>query len=138
MSPLEVDAAVNAAAEAFFETLTRLHEARGWNQRQLAEASGLHQQTISRYREGLRLPDFRALVALATALEVTVDELLGRSPAPPRPRPLEEWDEDDGAVLWWALPVREPPYVGSPLDDDFPGHFVTHWTPLVCPEVSGG
>jgi hypothetical protein len=50
----------------------------------------------------------------------------------PQARPLDEWDEDDGAALWWVLPVCEPPYVGSPLDDDFPD-YVTHWTPLECP-----
>jgi hypothetical protein len=41
----------------------------------------------------------------------------------------EDWHEDYGAVLWWTLPVSEPPYVGTPLDDDFPG-YVTHWTRL--------
>jgi hypothetical protein len=27
-----------------------------------------------------------------------------------------DWHEDYGSVLWWRLPVQEPPYVGSPLD----------------------
>lgn len=27
-----------------------------------------------------------------------------------------KWSEDDGNVLWWRLPVSEPPYVGTPLD----------------------
>jgi len=31
-------------------------------------------------------------------------------------RPLSEWTEDEGAVLWWVFPIVEPPYVGSPLD----------------------
>lgn len=31
-------------------------------------------------------------------------------------RPAEEWHEDIGDVLWWIFPVKEPPYVGSPLD----------------------
>jgi hypothetical protein len=47
-------------------------------------------------------------------------------------RPREDWDEDDGVALWWALPIEEPPYVGMPLDDDFPDH-VTHWTRLAIP-----
>lgn len=46
------------------------------------------------------------------------------------PRPREEWDEGDGPVLWWKLPVCEPPYVGDPREDDFP-EYVTHWTPIV-------
>lgn len=45
------------------------------------------------------------------------------------PRTLDDWSEDDGPVLWWKLPVVEPPYVGNPLYDDFPD-YVTHWTPI--------
>lgn len=46
---------------------------------------------------------------------------------------LKDWHEDDGAVLWWTMPVEEPPYVGTPLDDDWPGYH-THWTVLEVPE----
>jgi len=31
-------------------------------------------------------------------------------------RPLSEWHEDVGPVLWWKFPLDEPPYCGSPLD----------------------
>ena len=44
-------------------------------------------------------------------------------------RPLSEWHEDEGPVLWWVVPISEPPFCGTPLDDDWPGH-QTHWTPL--------
>lgn len=54
-----------------------------------------------------------------------------------RPRPLDEWHEDDGPVLWWRLPVDEPPWAGTPLDSDWQiggdgpgGAWYTHWTPL--------
>lgn len=47
------------------------------------------------------------------------------------PRHIDEWHEDMGFALWWALPVCEPPYVGTPLDTDWPGYH-THWTPLIC------
>ena len=50
-----------------------------------------------------------------------------------RLRPREEWSEDDGPVLWWTMPLREAPYVGSPLYDDFP-NYVTHWTPIPEPK----
>lgn len=53
---------------------------------------------------------------------VSVDE-------PPVARPLEEWHEDYGDVLWWKFPIEEPPYVGSPLCSDWP-EYHTHWTPL--------
>lgn len=53
--------------------------------------------------------------------------------APVVARPLAEWHEDMGAVLWWLLPVDEPPYCGQPGDSDWPGYH-THWTPLTPPD----
>lgn len=74
-----------------------------------------------------------------------------------KPRPLDEWHEDHGPVMWWFFPITEPPYVGSPLDcghtvevefrtrgglpiththmvGGWPGYH-THWTPLPpCPK----
>ena len=59
------------------------------------------------------------------------------------PHPLDEWTEEDGPVLWWRFPIVEPPYVGTPLDDDWPvmgtatgrtTNYVTHWTGLLVPE----
>lgn len=49
-------------------------------------------------------------------------------------RPLVEWSEDDGDVMWWKFPIVEPPYVGSPIADDFPD-YVTHFTKIPVPEV---
>lgn len=58
------------------------------------------------------------------------------TPAQPAPevtaRPIDEWHEDYGDVLWWTFPIQEPPYCGSPLDIDWPDYH-THWTPLVLP-----
>jgi hypothetical protein len=66
-------------------------------------------------------------------------------------RPLADWSQEDGPVLWWFYPMTEAPYIGSPLDlgrtievhdhsgllsrfwtGGWPGYH-THWTPL--PEV---
>ncbi len=46
-------------------------------------------------------------------------------------RPLDEYHEDAGAVLWWTVPIVEPPHVGwgPGLEEDFPDH-LTHWSPL--------
>lgn len=49
-----------------------------------------------------------------------------------RPRPLEDWHDDIGPVLWWTFPIDEPPYVGCPNSDDWPGYH-THWTPVFLP-----
>ena len=42
-------------------------------------------------------------------------------------KPLEEWHEDIGDVLWWRFPIDEPPYCGTPLDTNWPNYH-THWT----------
>lgn len=49
------------------------------------------------------------------------------------PHPIEKWHEDDGCVIWWKLPVCEPPYVGTPLDTDFNEDYYTHFTFLAEP-----
>lgn len=61
--------------------------------------------------------------------------------------PASEWHDDDGDVLWYRLPVAEPPYVGSPLDtnwDDEPfaillngetrAEYFTHFQHIHTPE----
>lgn len=48
--------------------------------------------------------------------------------APPAARPLSEWHEDDGDVVWWRFDVEEPAWIGTPNDFDWPGYH-THWTP---------
>lgn len=50
------------------------------------------------------------------------------------PIPAENWHEDDGDVIWWRLPVEEPPYVGCPLCEDFNFGYYTHFTKLLIPE----
>ena len=44
-----------------------------------------------------------------------------------------KWHEDIGPVLWWDFPVEEPPYCGTPLDDDFP-KYKTHFTEFHIPD----
>lgn len=58
--------------------------------------------------------------------------LLAEYAAAKKARPLADWHEEFGVVLWWRFPVDEPPYCGSPLDDEWPGYH-THWTPLIVP-----
>lgn len=45
-----------------------------------------------------------------------------------------EWHDDIGSVLWWVAPGEsgEPPYCGTPLDNNFPG-YQTHWSRLIVP-----
>lgn len=46
------------------------------------------------------------------------------------PRPTAEYHEDMGPVLWWRLPIVEPPWVGTPNDIGGWPDYHTHWTPL--------
>jgi hypothetical protein len=48
---------------------------------------------------------------------------------------LEDWHEDNGCVLWWRLPIDEPPYVGTPNCSDWPGYH-THWQEIDCPSYN--
>jgi hypothetical protein len=52
-------------------------------------------------------------------------------------RPLSEWHEDLGDVLWWVWPVEESPYCGTPLSSDWPGYH-PHWTKFVVPTFAFG
>lgn len=49
-------------------------------------------------------------------------------------RPLAEYHEKMGPVLWWSFPVREAPYVGSPSDL---GHVVEMHTDSGADQRSG-
>lgn len=53
-------------------------------------------------------------------------------------RPFEEWHEDFGNAVWWAWEnggwLGEPAYIGTPLDDGWPGYH-THWTPHPAPPI---
>ena len=48
-------------------------------------------------------------------------------------KPIDEWYEDCGDVLWWKFPIEEPPYCGTPLDSDWKIDYYTHWTPILIP-----
>lgn len=47
--------------------------------------------------------------------------------------PKQEYREEMGCVLWWRFPIDEPPYLGMPLDHDWPDYH-THFTQIICPD----
>ena len=64
----------------FPDRLRALRHQRGWSLRQLATVAQVPFQTISRLERGTtRSPSLTTLGALADALEVTVDTLMGRA-----------------------------------------------------------
>lgn len=68
---------------------TRIRDARkrmGMNQEELAELARLNRVTIAKYESGKVEPGAQALSRIADALEVTVDQLLGREDIPQQPQ----------------------------------------------------
>lgn len=76
------------------------------------------------------IADAKALIDGSKAS--TLNEPFGNSEEL-RPRPLDDWDEEIGPVLWFCWRdgewLGEPPYCGSPLDSDWP-EYHTHFLPL--------
>ncbi|MEK3674624.1 hypothetical protein [Paenibacillus sp. FSL R10-2771] len=79
------------------------------------------------------------MVEIDTVLNDILDTLYPDTPAQPSAstpeitaRPIDDWHEDYGDVIWWTFPIQESPYCGSPLDMDWPGYH-THWTPIMIP-----
>lgn len=66
--------------------------------------------------------------AAAQAIEQHATTALSAPTREREARPLEEWHEDMGDVVWWTFPVTEAAMIGSPLDTAWPGYH-THWTP---------
>lgn len=69
-----------------------LRKARGLNQDQLAEMASLNRVTVAKYESGKVEPGAHALSRIADALEVSVDQLLGRVEP--------ERDADEEAEIW--------------------------------------
>lgn len=62
--------------------LKEIRESRGISQRQAALALNLSPTVYNRYENGLREPSNALLLVIADYFGVTVDEILGRQPAP--------------------------------------------------------
>jgi transcriptional regulator with XRE-family HTH domain len=64
----------------FGERLVAAREKRGLNQTELAKEAGLQPAAIGHFEKNRRKPSFANVRALAKALQVSADYLLGRSP----------------------------------------------------------
>lgn len=70
------------------ESIREARKRAGMNQEQLAELARLNRVTIAKYESGKVEPGAQALSRIADALEVTVDELLGRSSPDETAKPI--------------------------------------------------
>lgn len=91
----------------FREVLTRTRRARGLSQEELASRLGVSRQAVSKWETGDAQPDLARLVALADALEISLDALTGRreeEAAPPAEKPAAERNEKCvGRVHVWQV-----------------------------------
>lgn len=94
---------------SFGERLQNIRKARGMTQVQLAEAAETTQRAVSYYETEAGFPPAPAVIALAKALRITTDELLGVKP----PR-VERVNDDSEARRQWkrfqmisTLPERD-------------------------------
>jgi transcriptional regulator with XRE-family HTH domain len=65
----------------------RLHQMGPGARAKLQEAIGVEESTLRSYLNGNRKPDIERLVAIADFLQMSVDELLGRTQYAPEPLP---------------------------------------------------
>lgn len=75
----------------FHEHLTRRRKALGLSQEELAAKIGVSRQAVSKWETGDVVPDLNRLLALADALDTSLDALCGREAAePPAAAPAEQ------------------------------------------------
>ncbi len=60
------------------ENLKNLRVAYGLTQQQLADATGIKQQNISRWEKGVHVPDILECIKLADFYHISLDELVDR------------------------------------------------------------
>lgn len=63
------------------ETIKALRKSKGLSQQELAVKVNVVRQTISKWEQGLSVPDSDLLIALSEALETPVSTLLGETVA---------------------------------------------------------
>ena len=76
------------------ETIRARRKAKGLSQQELAVKLNVVRQTVSKWEQGLSVPDSSMLIALSEALETPVSALLGETPEEePQAEPLQAISE---------------------------------------------
>lgn len=94
----------------FHEILARERKARGWSQEVLAARVQVSRQAVSKWETGDAMPDLPKLLALADALEISLDALCGREApgeglTPPEPPEAPRRGSKRSRWLWLVLCV---------------------------------
>ena len=88
--------------------LRELRKARGMSMKELGEALGCSESTISLYENGKREPSFETLLKMGELFGVTVDYLLGNESDPAANG--EVTDDDIKFALFGGAPVTDEQY----------------------------
>jgi transcriptional regulator with XRE-family HTH domain len=63
----------------YLKNLVTLRKQKGWSQEKLAQEAGISYNTLIKLeRKGIKNPKIETVIKLADALEVSLDELVGR------------------------------------------------------------
>ena len=69
----------------YLKNLVTLRKQKGWSQERLAQEAGISYNTLIKLeRSGIKNPKIETVIKLADALEVSLDELVGRKNLPQR------------------------------------------------------
>jgi transcriptional regulator with XRE-family HTH domain len=109
---------------SFGERLQNIRKARGMTQVQLAEAARTTQRAVSCYETEAGFPPAPAVIALARALKISTDELLGV-----KPPKVERINDDSEARRQW----KRFQMISTPPERDQKAA-----VPLINSLVSGG
>lgn len=98
-----------ALRKAFGSRLKQLRKQRHWQQKDLAAKVAIRFQLLNKYESGQHMPPAETLIALAEALDTTVDFLLTGNPVEDSPlansnlfkrfKELEGFNEEDQATV---------------------------------------
>ena len=95
----------------FREMLQQTRKARGWSQEELAARVCVSRQAVSKWETGDAMPDLPKLLALADALDISLDALCGRSadtegtPSSAEPTAAADAKHERKHTVWAALCV---------------------------------
>lgn len=90
LEPMPRKIPVPTTGETFGQRLARLRKAAGYSQRSLAAEINISHRMVAYYETQTSNPPTHLLPALAEALGVTTDQLLGRTSVSPRKAPRNE------------------------------------------------
>lgn len=80
-------------SEAFKQRLKQAREQKGWSQAELARQANITAAAVNQFEKGPREPSMPILHSLASALEVSLDYLVGETDTPNEFKVQNEWQE---------------------------------------------